>query len=139
MPDGRSDTLAEWKSDLFSMPDDQIRRYLSDVEHYTPAQIEEFFARGAAPAPEDWATSDRAHAAMQRLMAFTARVEPVGGAGEIDQRGARGAALDEDDDSQAAGGDDVATRRARVEPPDEASTGVESDASNYGGAALPPP
>jgi hypothetical protein len=139
MPDGRSDTLAEWKSDLFSLPDDRIRTYLAEVEHYTPAQIEEFFARGAAPTPEDWATTDRAHEAMQRLMAFTARVEPTAGAGEIDERGARGAALDDDDDSEAAGGDDVTTRRERVEPPNEASTGVESDASNYGGAALPPP
>ena len=140
MPDGRSDTMAEWKSDVFSLPDDQVRRYLAEVEHYTTEQIEAFFTRGAAPVPEDWATSDAAHAAMKRLMAFTARVEPEGGPGDIDERGARGAALDDDEDSVAAAATgDTTFRRQAVEPPDEASSGVESNASNYGGAALPPP
>jgi hypothetical protein len=140
MPDGRSDTMAEWKSDVLSLPDDRIRRYLAEVEHYTPDEIEAFFARGSAPTPQDWETSDAAHAAMQRLMAFTARVEPEGGPGEIDERGARGAALDDDEDSAAAAATgDTTFRREAVEPPDEASSGVESNASNYGGAALPPP
>jgi len=138
MPDGRSDTWAVWKSDVFSLPDDQIRRYLGEVEHFTPEQIDEFFARGAAVTPEDWATSESAHEAVQRLMAFIARVKPEPDRGKIDPRGARGAALDDDVDSEAAGGD-VTLRRERVTPPHEASTGVESDASDYGGAALPPP
>jgi len=138
MPDGRSDTWAVWKSDVFSLPDDQIRRYLAEVEHFTPERIEEFFARGAAVTPEDWVTSDSAHEAVQRLMAFIGRVEPEPDPGRIDPRGARGAALDADEDSGAAGGD-VTLRRERVTPPDEGSTGGESNASNYGGAALPPP
>ncbi|HEX3468428.1 MAG TPA: hypothetical protein VHT05_10150 [Candidatus Elarobacter sp.] len=140
MPSGRSDTLAEWKSDLFALPDAKIREYLRDVEHFTPEQIEAFCARGAAIVPQDWETTDQAHAAMERLMAFTGRVEPEGGPGTVDARGARGAALDADDDSAAAVGDDDAPRRRdRVEPPDEATDGVADAASDYGGAALPPP
>lgn len=138
MPGGRSDTLAEWKSDLFSLPDEQIRRYLREVEHFTPEQIESFCARGAAIVPEDWATTDRAHEAMQRLMAFTGRVEPEAGPGRIDERGARGAALDADDDSGAATGD-TTFRRPEEESADEVDAGVEDVASDYGGASLPPP
>jgi len=138
MPDGRVDTWAMWKSDVFGLPDDQIRRYLTEVEHYTPQQINEFLASGAAVRPEDWVTSDDAHAAMQRLEAFAARVEPEAGPGAIDERGARGAALDADDDHNASIGE-TTFRREPVEPEDEASPGVESNASNYGGASLPPP
>lgn len=140
MPSGRSDTLAEWKSDVFALPDAKIRAYLIEVEHFTPEQVTAFCERGAAIVPDDWETTDRAHAAMERLLAFTARVEPEGGPGTIDERGARGAALDADDDSGAAAGDDDASgRRERVEQPDDATPGVADGASDYGGAALPPP